>query len=109
MPATVDVPHFEAAPSANVNTDVWLLQMMHPQLRNVSQELQTLSQEHGTASESVDSAHRGDLSVIQARNLATSFLVDTILEQWETVIQPLDAQVADVEDAEMSASSQDGQ
>ena len=107
MPATADVPHFEAAPSANVNTDAWLLQMMHPQLRNVSQELQTLSQEHGTASESV--AHRGNLSVIQARNLATSFMVDTILEQWETVIQPLDAQGADVEDAEMSASSQDGQ
>ena len=109
MPATVDVPHFEAAPSANVNTDVWLLQMMHPQLRNVSQELQTLSQELGTASDSVDSAHRVDLSVIQARNLATSFLVDAILEQWETVIQPLDAQDVDVEDAEMSASSQDGQ
>ena len=109
MPATVDVPQFEAAPSANVNTDLWLLQMMHPQLRAVSQELQTLSQELGTASDSVDSAHRIDLSGIQARNLATSFLVDAILAQWETVIQPLDAQDGDVDDAEMGASSQDGQ
>ena len=55
MPAAVEVPHFEAAPSANVNTDQWLLLMMHPQLRAVSQELQTLSQEVGTASDSVDS------------------------------------------------------
>ena len=39
----------------------------------------------------------------------TSFLVDAILAQWETVIQPLDAQDGDVDDAEMGASSQDRQ
>ena len=40
--AEAEVPHFEAAPSANMNTDDWLLQLMHPRLREVSQELQTL-------------------------------------------------------------------
>ena len=108
MPAAVEVPHFEAAPSANVNTDQWLLLMMHPQLQAVSQELQTLSQELGTAADSADSALSSELSVIQARNLAASFLVDAILE-WENVIRPLDAQDVDVDDAEMGASSQDGQ
>ena len=83
--------------------------MMHPQLQAVSQELQTLSQELGTAADSADSAHSSELSVIQARNLAASFLVDAILEQWENVIRPLDAQDVDVDDAEMGARSQDGQ
>ena len=83
--------------------------MMHPQLQAVSQELQTLSQELGAAADSADSAHSSELSVIQARNLAASFLVDAILEQWENVIRPLDAQDVDVDDAEMGARSQDGQ
>ena len=109
MPAAVEVPHIEAAPSANVNMDQWLLLMMHPQLQAVSQELQTLSQELGTAADSADSALSSELSVIQARNLAASFLVDAILEQWENVIRPLDAQDVDVDDAETGASSQDGQ
>ena len=83
--------------------------MMHPQLQAVSQEFQTLSQELGTAADSADSANSSDLSVIQARKLAASFLVDAVLDQRENVIRPIDAQDVDVDDAEMGASSQDGQ
>ena len=90
--AEAEVPHFEAAPSANMNTDDWLLQMMHPRLREVSQELQTLLQEHSTAYEGSDPAQRETFAVIQGRNLATSLMVNTILEQWETVSQPPDDQ-----------------
>ena len=39
--------------------------------------------------------------MIQGRNLATSLMVDTILEQWETVIQPLDVQGLVADDMEM--------
>ena len=106
-PAEADVPHFEAAPSTDMNTDEWLLQMMHPCLREVSQELQALLQEHGTASEGSDLAQRDAFAVIQGRNLATSLMVDTILEQWETVIQPLDVQGLVADDMEMGTNSQE--
>ena len=43
------------------------------------------------------------------KKLSTSFLADAILAQWESVIQPLDAQDVNVDDAEMGESSQDGQ
>ena len=108
MPTAAEVPHFDAAPSTNVTTDQWLLLMMHPQLQAVSQELQTLSQELSRAADSADSATSRDLSAIQ-RNLASSFLVDAILEQWEHDIRPFNVQDVDAEDAEMGASSQDDQ
>ena len=70
-------------------------------MREVSQELQALLQGHGTASEGSDPAQRDAFAVIQGRNLATSLMVDTILEQWETVIQPLDVQGLVADDMEM--------
>ena len=109
MPTAAEVPHFDAAPSTNATTDQWLLLMMHPQLQAVSQELQTLSQELSRAADSADSATSRDLSAIQTRNLASSFLVDAILEQWEHDIRPFNVQDVDAEDAEMGASSQDDQ
>ena len=106
-PADADIPHFEAAPSAEGNTDDWLLQMMHPCLREVSQELQTLLQEHSTAYEGSDPVHRDTVAVIQGRNLAASLMVNTILEQWETVIQPPDVQGLVADDMEISTNSQE--
>ena len=108
MPTAAEVPHFDAASSTNATTDQWLLLMMHPQLQAVSQELQTLSQELSRAADSADSATSRDLSAIQTRNLASSFLVDAILAQWEHDIRPFNVHV-DAEDAEMGASSQDDQ
>ena len=45
--------------------------------------------------------------MIQGRNLATSLIVDTILEQWEAVIQPLDVQGLVADDMEMGTNSQE--
>ena len=105
--AEADVPHFDVAPSADMNTDEWLLQMMHPCLREVSQELQVLLQEHSTASEGSDPAQRDALAVIKGRNLATSLMVDTILEQWEAVIPPRDVQSLVADDMETGTNSQE--
>ena len=72
-----------------------------------TQELQALLQEHGTASEGSDPAQRDAFAVIQGRNSATSLMVDTILEQWEAVIQPLDVQGLVADDREMGTNSQE--
>ena len=61
------------------------------------------------ASAIAGSATSRDLSAIQKGNLASSFLVDAILEQWEQDIRPFNVQDVDAEDAEMGASSQDDQ
>ena len=62
------------------------------------------SQPLSRAADSADSATSSDLSAIQTRNLASSFLVDAILEQWEHDIRPFSVQDVDAEDAEMGAS-----
>ena len=107
LPTETEVPRFEVAPSANMNTDEWLLRMMHPCLREVSQELQVLLQEHSMASEGSDPAQQDAFAVIKGRNLATSLMVDTILEQWETVIPPLDVQSSVADDMETGTNSQE--
>ena len=81
--------------------------MMHPCLREVSEELQTLLQEHSTAYEGSDLAQRDTVAVIQGRNLAASLMVNTILEQWESVIQPPDVQGLVADDMEISTNSQE--
>ena len=106
-PAEADAPHFEAAPSADMNTDEWLLQMMHPCLREVSQELQVLLQEHSTACEGSDPAQKDALAVLKGRNLATSLMVDTILEQWEAVMPSCDVQTSVADDMETGTNSQE--
>ena len=102
-PAEADVPHFEAAPSADMNTDEWLLQMIACGKFLKSSRLSS----KGTASEGSDPAQRDAFAVIQGRNLATSLMVDTILEQWETVIQPLDVQGLVADDMEMGTKQQE--
>ena len=83
-----EVPHFEASTSSLVNTDAWLLQMVHPCMKEVSQGLQVLSEEHALASSGSDQASKDALAVIQGRTLAASITADNLLHQWEAVIEP---------------------
>lgn len=89
-----DQPHFAAPGSSAMTADEWLLHMLHPSVREIARELDVLMGEQAAAQNevsgppSLSEAHLRTLAVVQGRTLSASLLVTTLLDQWESIIEP---------------------